>query len=78
MVDQYLNEAHHEAGWGFGFTYPAPPHPIKDTPIKLGLLYRIDHIFYSHHFRAHQAQTLTTAAGSDHLPIVAVLSLVKE
>ncbi len=74
IIDQYLNEAHQHAGWGFGFTFPAPPHGIKRIPISIGLLYRIDHIFYSNHFIAHKAQTVANAAGSDHLPVTATLS----
>jgi len=76
-INQYLNEAHHNAGWGFGFTFPAPPHGIKDIPIKPGLIYRIDHIFYSNHFIAHNAQTGISSAGSDHLPVITVLSFVR-
>jgi endonuclease/exonuclease/phosphatase (EEP) superfamily protein YafD len=38
---------------------------------------RIDHIFYSDHFFAHTAGTLPTSGGSDHLPVVAELSLVR-
>jgi endonuclease/exonuclease/phosphatase (EEP) superfamily protein YafD len=76
-VNRYLKNAHRETGWGFGFTYPAPPHIIPELSIDSGLIYRIDHIFYNHHFAAYNAQTLTTSAGSDHLPIVAELWLVK-
>lgn len=77
VVNKYLYNAHREAGWGFGFTFPAPPHIPPESPIDTGLLYRIDHIFYSDHFVAFDAQTLTSSAGSDHLPIIAILSSAK-
>lgn len=76
-VNEYLYNAHWEAGWGFGFTFPAPPHIPPESPIDTGLLYRIDHIFYSNHFMALDAQTLTSSAGSDHLPVTAILSFAK-
>jgi endonuclease/exonuclease/phosphatase (EEP) superfamily protein YafD len=73
-INRYLNNAHQQAGWGFGFTFPAPPY-TKGLPFYPGLLYRIDHIFYSDHFAAYDARTLTKSAGSDHLPIVAELGV---
>jgi hypothetical protein len=73
-INRYLNNAHREAGWGFGFTFPAPPY-TKGLPFYPGLLYRIDHIFYSDHFVAYDARTLAISAGSDHLPIMADLWL---
>lgn len=65
MVNRHLANAHWEMGWGFGFTFPA------DRP-----LVRIDHIFYSRHFQAHRAYTLTESGGSDHFPVVADLVIV--
>jgi len=76
-VNEYLYNAHWEAGWGFGFTFPAPPHIPAESPIDTGVLYRIDHIFYSSHFIALDAQTLTSSAGSDHLPVTSILSFAK-
>jgi vancomycin resistance protein VanJ len=76
-IGRYLHNAHWDAGWGFGFTFPAPPHIPPEWPIETGVLYRIDHIFYSHHFIAHDAQTLSTSAGSDHFPVIAILSSSK-
>jgi endonuclease/exonuclease/phosphatase (EEP) superfamily protein YafD len=77
-VNQYLDNAHWEAGWGFGFTFPttSPSSSCKDLPLNTPII-RIDHIFYSHHFFAHRARTLTEAGGSDHFPVVAKLSLVQ-
>ncbi len=70
-ISQYLNNAHWEAGWGFGFTYPTRARRLG----MIAPLVRIDHIFYSDHFYAHSARTLTTSGGSDHLPVIAELSL---
>jgi vancomycin resistance protein VanJ len=75
-VNQHLHNAHWEAGWGFGFSFPAHIPRFKRIPIVTPMV-RIDHIFYSDHFFAHSADTLSTAGGSDHLPVVTELSLVK-
>jgi vancomycin resistance protein VanJ len=76
LVNQHLNNAHWQAGWGFGFTFPAHTPRFKRVPIITPLV-RIDHIFYSDHFFARHAGTLSTSGGSDHLPVVAELSLVE-
>jgi vancomycin resistance protein VanJ len=76
LVNQHLNNAHWLAGWGFGFTFPAHTPRFKRVPI-ISPLVRIDHIFHSEHFFTRYAATLPTAGGSDHLPVVAELSLVK-
>jgi endonuclease/exonuclease/phosphatase (EEP) superfamily protein YafD len=76
LINQYLQNAHWEAGWGFGFTYPSSELRIGHR-FSLPRLVRIDHIFYSDHFFAHNAGTLTESGGSDHLPVVAEFSWVK-
>jgi endonuclease/exonuclease/phosphatase (EEP) superfamily protein YafD len=76
LVNQHLGNAHWDAGWGFGFSFPAHAPRVKGVPL-LTRLVRIDHIFYSHHFFVHNARTLPHSGGSDHLPVVAELSLVK-
>jgi endonuclease/exonuclease/phosphatase (EEP) superfamily protein YafD len=76
LISQYLRNAHWESGWGFGFSWPANAPRLKRVPIITPLV-RIDHIFYSDHFFATSAGTLATAGGSDHLPVVAELSLVR-
>lgn len=78
LVSQYLKNAHWEAGWGFGFSFPEARHQgrFRNIPVQTPII-RIDHIFYSHHFFAHNARTLSESAGSDHLPVTAELSLVK-
>ena len=76
LVNQHLQNAHWEAGWGFGFTFPfLVPHIRGKYPLPQ--LVRIDHIFYSDHFFAHNAGTLTESGGSDHLPVVAEFSWIK-
>lgn len=77
-INQYLRNAHWEVGWGFGFSFPAPPYTISaNIPIQTGPLWRIDHIFYSRQFFVNSARTLSTAGGSDHFPIVAELLFLK-
>lgn len=74
LVDRHLHNAHWEAGWGFGFTFPAHRPQFKRVPILTAVV-RIDHIFYSDHFSVSAAQTLSSAGGSDHLPVTATLDL---
>jgi endonuclease/exonuclease/phosphatase (EEP) superfamily protein YafD len=76
LVNQHLWNAHWEAGWGFGFTFPAHQPRFKQIPILTPVI-RIDHIFYSPHFFARNARTLTESGGSDHLPVTAELSWVR-
>jgi len=75
-VNQYLHNAHWDAGWGFGFSFPARARVIDELPVVAPLV-RIDHIFYSNHFYVRRAQTLSDSGGSDHFPVIAELSLVK-
>jgi vancomycin resistance protein VanJ len=76
LVNQYLHNAHWEAGWGFGFSFPAHQPHFRDIPILTPVI-RIDHIFYSSHFFASSARTLSDSGGSDHFPVTAELSLVR-
>jgi vancomycin resistance protein VanJ len=76
-INHYLKDTYWEAGWGFGFTYPAPPYTFMDMRLQTGPLWRIDYIFYSQDFAVTSAHTLTTSGGSDHFPIVAKLSMAK-
>lgn len=73
-VGQYLHNAHWEAGWGFGFSFPADRPRFRDVPIITPVI-RIDHIFYSDHFSARAARTLDESGGSDHLPVTAELKV---
>lgn len=67
-----LSNAHAEAGWGLGFTYPAPA-------TRLSWLFfpviRIDHVFYDHSWRALETWT-ASLMGSDHLALVADLEWI--
>jgi endonuclease/exonuclease/phosphatase (EEP) superfamily protein YafD len=76
LVNQYLHNAHWDAGWGFGFSFPAQRPRFKRVPILTPVI-RIDHIFYSTHFFAGSARTLSDSGGSDHFPVTAKLSLVR-
>jgi vancomycin resistance protein VanJ len=76
LVNQYLQNAHWEAGWGFGFTFPFRDHRIARKYIVPPLV-RIDHIFYNNHFFARKAGTFTESGGSDHLPVFAEFSWIK-
>ncbi|MBN1992625.1 MAG: endonuclease/exonuclease/phosphatase family protein [Anaerolineae bacterium] len=77
LISQHLQNAHWEAGWGFGFSYPAHTRRFRGR-VALPPLVRIDHIFYSHHFFARQASTLPTSGGSDHLPVVTELFWIQD
>jgi endonuclease/exonuclease/phosphatase (EEP) superfamily protein YafD len=76
LINQHLRNAHWEAGWSFGFSFPSPELRFR-YKISYPSLVRIDHIFYSDHFFAHRAGTLTESGGSDHLPVVTELSWIK-
>jgi endonuclease/exonuclease/phosphatase (EEP) superfamily protein YafD len=75
LINQYLQNAHWEAGWGFGFSFPSYDRALADVSTLVGPVVRIDHIFYSQHFTARSARTLRESAGSDHFPVVAELTL---
>jgi len=70
-IRQQLDNAFERAGFGFGFTFPSPARRMGVvTPFM-----RIDHIFFSRHFRVHDARVVKDAGGSDHYPVIALLSL---
>ncbi len=73
LLTQHLQNAHWEAGWGFGFSFPGNQPRIKRVPIITPVI-RIDHIFYNAYFFARSAGTLTESGGSDHRPVTAELS----
>lgn len=79
LIAARLHNAHRQVGSGFGFTFPAPqPDIYCHSNFHYSFippLIRIDHIFYSRHFLAHQAETLPQSGGSDHLPVWVSLSL---
>lgn len=76
-IAQYLTDAYREAGWGFGFSYPAPPYTFMDSGLQVGPIWRIDHIFLSQEFIPINVYISKDAGGSDHFPIVAQLLMTK-
>lgn len=73
-ITRHLRNAHEEGGRGFGFTFPSSDRRFLGR-LSLFPLVRIDHIFYSFHFKLLYAKTLPHSGGSDHLPIIAVFHL---
>ncbi len=67
-----LRDAFAEAGWGFGFTFPAN-QSLGKTPVP-GPLVRLDYIFHSADLVAETAR-VTCHDGSDHCYLVAQLSV---
>ncbi len=76
LISQHLQNAHWEAGWGFGFTFPYRERPVRGR-LPVPPVVRIDHIFYNDHFFTRKAGTLPESAGSDHLPVFAEFSWSK-
>ena len=74
-VTRHLRNAHWEAGFGFGFTYPSANARLLG-PVPLPALVRIDHLFCSPHFQPVSAGTVHSAGGSDHYPVVAGLRIL--
>jgi len=73
MIRSMLDNAFEKVGFGFGFTFPSPARRMGAlTPFM-----RIDHIFFNSRFTAHQAYVVHDAGGSDHYPVVALLSLTR-
>jgi vancomycin resistance protein VanJ len=71
LLNETLKNSHDEVGRGFGFTYPAGLWVRHNLPLPA--VVRIDHIFYSTHFGASAAKTLSQSGGSDHYPVSAQL-----
>jgi vancomycin resistance protein VanJ len=65
-----LKDAHAEAGWGFGLTYPSPG---RFPGLNVSVI-RIDHIFYDSYWRATRTWT-SPLMHSDHQALVADLRL---
>jgi vancomycin resistance protein VanJ len=76
-VNRYLKNAHAEAGFGFGFTFPARPYTLTSLKIETGPMWRIDHIFHTPDLMILAAGTLSSAGGTDHLPVIATISVSK-
>lgn len=77
LLSQSLHNAHWDAGWGFGFSFPSHAPKVRGVvPVPTAVV-RIDHIFYNDGLTAIRAGTLPAAGGSDHYPIAAELRLVE-
>ncbi len=74
LVAGHLKNAHREAGFGFGFTYPSSEVRVLGL-VPAPSLVRIDHVFFSDHFVALRAGTMDKSGGSDHRPVFADLDL---
>jgi endonuclease/exonuclease/phosphatase (EEP) superfamily protein YafD len=75
LISRELRNAHWDAGWGFGFSFPSHSPRVRGViPVPAPLI-RIDHIFYNEGLFAGSARTLDDAGGSDHFPVVADFSL---
>lgn len=84
LIAQHLQNAYAEAGWGWGFTFPATQNQALEGAVRGRSLHltspwpiaQIDHIFHSAHFAATSMVVLPTTAGSDHRPMMAVLNKI--
>jgi endonuclease/exonuclease/phosphatase (EEP) superfamily protein YafD len=72
-----FGDAFRSAGWGFGTTFPVGRIVHlrgRSLPIPVPLV-RIDYILYSPAITIQRAAVWPTSGGSDHLPVVADLTL---
>lgn len=65
-MQNFLNDSFHQAGWGFGHTFLGRFFPVG----------RIDYIWHTQDIKTVEAY-VGREAGSDHLPVIAKLHLVK-
>lgn len=72
LVARHLRNAHEEAGFGLGFTYPAAVAVLGGLPALP--LVRLDHIFTGGGLVPVHAGTLADSGGSDHRPVFAELA----
>lgn len=73
ILNEILRDAHREAGWGWGHTFPAYRGSFHRIPI-LPRLVRIDMIRHTADFVALGSQVSPQHGESDHLPLVATLA----
>jgi len=73
ILYQALHDAHREAGWGFGHTYPASSILWRGLPIP-GRQLRIDMIWHTAEFVALTSYVSATYGESDHRPVIAQLA----
>jgi vancomycin resistance protein VanJ len=73
MLRRSLHDAHRDAGWGFGHTFPADGSGYRGIPVKQQVI-RIDMIFYDDTFRARSARVSDVHGESNHRPVIAELA----
>jgi vancomycin resistance protein VanJ len=73
LLRRSLYDAHREAGWGLGHTFPAYIGSFRGIPI-LPRQMRIDMIFYDDSFRALTCRVGADYGESDHHPVIAELA----
>ncbi|AFY57649.1 metal-dependent hydrolase [Rivularia sp. PCC 7116] len=66
LMQKAMNDSFHQAGWGFGHTFLGTFFPVG----------RIDYIWHSKNIKTVEAY-VGKGGGSDHLPLIAELQLVK-
>lgn len=74
LMAAQLEDAHRKIGWGFGHTNPAMRATMAGIPVP-PRSFRIDYVWYSHHWQALDVGVAGPVAGSDHLPVLASLVL---
>jgi endonuclease/exonuclease/phosphatase (EEP) superfamily protein YafD len=73
LLASQLHDAHRQAGWGLGHTFPAYRGSFRGIPI-LPRLVRIDMVRYTDDFVALASLVSSQHGESDHLPVVATLA----
>lgn len=73
IIRQEYYDAFEHSGSGFGFTFPARDKFGIKIPLPL---VRIDYIFHSNHLVSNETRVLINNGGSDHRPVVSLLSLL--
>jgi endonuclease/exonuclease/phosphatase (EEP) superfamily protein YafD len=73
ILQQTLQDAHRQAGWGFGHTFPSEQLSWHGIPIP-GHQVRIDMVWYTADFVALTAAVSERHGESDHSPVVAQLA----
>lgn len=86
LITNHLIDVHQAIGRGFGFTYPETDvlNKIPSAPWFIQIMrlaqpiFRIDHIFVSHHFVPQETHVIPHGFGSDHRPVVATLQIASK
>ena len=76
MTARY-RDSYREAGWGFGFTFPADMPLFSSSgylPQHLPPLVRLDYVFHDANYDAVEARVWPTSGGSDHMPVFVSLA----